>query len=331
MSLRFHEIAEGDHPVLNPFSVEKLDLLGSILNLNSTVRMLDLACGKGEMLVRWANEYGIRGVGVDISDVFLAAAHQRAYMMNVGDRVHFVHADAGTYPEAHHQFDLISCLGATWIGGGLTGTLALMRQALNPAGGVLLVGEPFWIVPPSDEVLTALEMQPDQFASLGGTLKRFEEAGVELVDMVLSDQQDFDRYISRQWLNVHQFLAEQERYKDADALKTWMNKQRFNYLNYQRAYMGWGVFVLDVPAVDQTIEPVVVRDNNAPINFEIDDQMLWVWLADGRVIGNPLAWYDWLQNATEAQRQAVAFDTLTISWTEIGQNIRIQDMLSGHN
>lgn len=331
MSLRFHEIAEGDHPILNPFSPEKLDLLGSILNLNSSVRVLDLACGKGEMLVRWANDYEIRGVGVDISDVFLSSAHQRAFMMNVGDRVHFVHADAGTYPEPHHQFDLISCLGATWIGGGLTGTLNLMRQALNPAGGVLLVGEPFWIQPPPDEVLSALELQPDQFVSLGGTLKHFNEAGLELVDMVLAEQQDFDRYESRQWLNVHQFLNENDSYKDADALKQWMNKRRFNYLNYQRDYLGWGVFVLDVPAVNQPIKPVIVQDNNAPINFEIDDEMLWVWLADGRVIGNPLAWFDWLKNATEQQRQAVELDTLALYWREIGQSIRIQDMLSGHN
>jgi SAM-dependent methyltransferase len=331
MSLRFHEIAEGDHPILNPFSPEKLDLLGALLNLNSTVRVLDLACGKGEMLVRWANDYEIRGVGVDISDVFLSAAHQRAYMMNVGDKVHFVHADAGTYPEPHHQFDLIACLGASWIGGGLAGTLTLMRQALNPAGGVLLVGEPFWMTPPPDEVLSALGMEADLFTSLGGTLKRFEDAGVELVDMILADQQDFDRYESRQWLNVHQFLTENESYKDADALKTWMNQRRFNYLNYQRDYLGWGVFVLDVPAIDQPIQPIKVRDNNAPINFKIDEDMLWVWLDDGRVIGNPLEWYTWLKNASENERQTVEFDGLTIYWSEIGQSIRIQDMLSGHN
>lgn len=331
MSLRFHEIAEGDHPILNPFSSEKLDLLGSILNLDSSVRVLDLACGKGEMLVRWANQYEIRGVGVDISDVFLSAAHQRAYMMNVGDKVNFVHADAASYPESHHQFDLIACLGATWIGGGLSGTLALMRQALNPAGGVLLVGEPFWIKPPQDEVLTALDIDHDTFTSLGGTLERFEEAGVELVDMVLADQHDFDRYESRQWLNVHQFLAENETYRDSDTLRAWMSQRRTNYLKYQRGYLGWGVFVLEVPPVNQPIKPVVVKDRHAPINFEIDDEMLWVWLADGRVIGNPLTWYEWLKSASDEERQTVEFDTLGIAWRLLGQSIRIQDMLSGHN
>jgi SAM-dependent methyltransferase len=331
MSLRFHEIAEGAHPILNPFSSEKLDLLGSILNLDSTIRILDLACGKGEMLIRWASEYSIRGVGVDISDVFLASAHQRAYMMNVGDRVNFVHADASSYPESHHEFDLISCLGASWIGGGLSGTLDLMRQALTSSGGVLLVGEPFWIKPPPAEALSALGIEPDTFTSLGGTLGRFEEAGVELVEMILADTQDFDRYESRQWLNVHQFLAENETFPEAEALRSWMSGRRANYLNIQRDYLGWGVFVLEVPPVEKPIKPVIKVDHDAPIDFRIDSEMLWVWLADGRVIGNPLTWYGWLKNAPDEAKQAVEFDTLSITWVELGQNIRIQDMLSRHN
>jgi cyclopropane fatty-acyl-phospholipid synthase-like methyltransferase len=54
MSLRFHEIAEQNHRILNPFTEEKLMLLGEICELEPGMRQLDLACGKGEMLSRWA-------------------------------------------------------------------------------------------------------------------------------------------------------------------------------------------------------------------------------------------------------------------------------------
>ena len=76
--LRQHEIAEADHRILNPFSEAKLDLLGEVCRLRPDQRVLDLACGKGELLCRWSRGYGTRGVGVDISEVFLTAAHERA-------------------------------------------------------------------------------------------------------------------------------------------------------------------------------------------------------------------------------------------------------------
>src|SRR3712207_6952862 len=41
----------------------------------------------------------------------------------------------------------LSCIGASWIGGGVGGTIDLMRPALKPAG-LLLIGEPYWTDPP---------------------------------------------------------------------------------------------------------------------------------------------------------------------------------------
>ena len=46
MSLRFYEIAEKDHQILNPFSPEKLMLLGEICRLKPGMRQLDLTCGR---------------------------------------------------------------------------------------------------------------------------------------------------------------------------------------------------------------------------------------------------------------------------------------------
>src|SRR5882757_7463625 len=97
MSLRHHEIAEAGHRILNPFSEEKLMLLGEICRLEEGARQLDLACGKGEMLSRWAQRYGIGGVGVDLSEVFLAGARGRAVELGVSGRVRFERGDAGAY------------------------------------------------------------------------------------------------------------------------------------------------------------------------------------------------------------------------------------------
>ena len=44
MSLRFHEIAETYHRILNPFTEDQLILLGEICRLHSGMKQLDLAC-----------------------------------------------------------------------------------------------------------------------------------------------------------------------------------------------------------------------------------------------------------------------------------------------
>jgi SAM-dependent methyltransferase len=247
MSLRFHEIAETNHHILNPFTSDQLDLLGEICRPGAGTRQLDLCCGKGEMLCRWAARYGMMGVGVDISSVFLEAAGRRARELEVGERVLLVQGDAADYPEAHHEFDIVSCIGATWIGGGLVGTLQLMKPALKDAGGLLLVGEPYWIDEPPDAAYDALvEGDRALFASLAGTLDRFEEAGLELVEMVLASLHGWDRYEAMQWMAVDDFLRAHPDDPDAPELRQWIRRSRRAYLTYGRRYMGWGVFVLRV-------------------------------------------------------------------------------------
>ena len=243
MSLRFHEIAETYHRILNPFTEDQLMLLGEICRLEPNQKLLDLACGKAELLCRWAQTYGISGVGVDISTVFLEAAHKRAAELEVADQLTFVQADAGEYPQATHDFDLVSCIGATWIGGGLSGTLALMEPALKP-GGLLLVGEPFWMDPPPEAAYQTFGIGKDDYVSLEGTLDRFEAAGLQLIEMVLANLDGWDRYEAPQWMAVHDFLRANPNDPDEAALRQWISSNRRAYFKYGRRYFGWGVFVL---------------------------------------------------------------------------------------
>ncbi|MBZ0275297.1 MAG: class I SAM-dependent methyltransferase [Anaerolineae bacterium] len=243
MSLRFHEIAETNHRILNPFTEEKLMLLGEICRLRPGLAQLDLCCGKGEMLSLWAQRFGIAGIGVDISHVFLSAARDRADECGVGTQIKFVQGDAAQYkPPA--PFDVVSCIGATWIGDGLVGTLKLMQPALKNANSLLLVGEPYWINTPPVAAYEAWGMKPDDYTSLVGTLDRIESAGFELLEMVLADQNSWDRYEATQWFTLSDWLRANPEDPDTPELRTWLAKNRRAYLEYGRTYLGWGVFVL---------------------------------------------------------------------------------------
>ena len=64
---RIFNITESAHRIHNPFTSEKLATLGAALRLERGTRVLDLGSGSGEMLCTWARDYGITGVGIDMS------------------------------------------------------------------------------------------------------------------------------------------------------------------------------------------------------------------------------------------------------------------------
>ena len=237
-----HEIAEAGHRILNPFTERQLMLLGEVSRIGPGTRILDLACGKGELLCRWAAAFGSGGQGVDISEVFIPAARARATELGVADRVSFTLGDAaGFRPEA--PCDVVSCIGATWIGDGLAGTIELMRPAVVP-GGLMLIGEPYWIEDPPQAAYQAQDSEPGEFVSLAGTLERFEAAGVGLVEMVLADGESWDRYVASQWWTVAEWLKANPGHEYAPVMRDYLRRSRESYLGWTRRYLGWGVFVL---------------------------------------------------------------------------------------
>ena len=232
--------------MLNPFTVEKLRLLGQICVGDRPVSVLDLCCGKAEMLCTWAVDHDVTGVGVDISEVFLAAARERADELHVADRIELVHSEAAKYAgEIDSTFDIVSCIGATWIGGGLVGTLDLMRPRLA-SGGLVLVGEPYWVdALPPDLSVSGVE-HASEYASLTGTLDRIESAGFELVEMVLASSDDWDRYVAAQWMTVADWLVANPDDPDVAEIRQWIRDGQRSYLAADRRYFGWGVFVMRV-------------------------------------------------------------------------------------
>ena len=262
MTLQHHEIAEAGHRILNPFTEEKLLLLGEVCRLRPGQRQLDLACGKGEMLCRWAERHRTSGLGVDLSQVFLTAATARAEQLGVSDRVRFRHGDAGAVTTgvadapgtADGQpgqpivveaggYDVVSCIGATWIGAGLAGTIELLRPALRP-GGLVLIGEPYWIDEPPPAAYQDLGVGTADYTSLAGTLDRFEAAGTDLVEMVLADQDSWDRYVASQWWTIDRWLHANPDHPEAGAMAQFLHDSRGSHLRHQRRFFGWGVFVL---------------------------------------------------------------------------------------
>lgn len=205
---RIFTISESAHRIHNPFTPEKYATLGRVIGLMPEMQILDLGSGSGEMLCTWARDHHITGLGIDLSPLFTQQAKSRALELGVSDRVTFIHNNAAGFV-ADRKCDVTACIGATWIAGGVEGTLNLLRQSLKP-GGMMLVGEPYWRrLPESPEVVTECGLSAlAELRMLPELVSLFAEQGYDVVEMVLADQEGWDRYEAAKWLTLRRWLTE---------------------------------------------------------------------------------------------------------------------------
>jgi SAM-dependent methyltransferase len=241
---RSFTIRENSHRIHNPFTSQKLAALGQALCLAPGTRVLDLASGSGEMLCTWARDHRITGTGVDISTVFTRKARERAVELGVADVVDFVHADASGWV-SEQPVDVAACIGATWIGDGVAGTVRLLQRSLR-RGGLMLIGEPYWRREPPDRttVEACQAKSRDDFRLLPDLVQQFVQLGYDLVEMVLADQDSWDRYRAAQWLNIRHWLDQNPDDELAPELRAELSTAPTIYARYERDYLGWGVFAL---------------------------------------------------------------------------------------
>ena len=241
---RIFTITESAHRIHNPFTPEKLATLGKALRLEPGAWVLDLGSGSGEMLCTWAHDHGILGTGIDLSPLFTEQAKRRAEELGVADRVTFIHGDAAGYV-SDEKVEVAACVGATWIGGGVAGTIELLARSLR-AGGILLVGEPYWRqVPPTEAVAQGcLAHAISDFLPLPDLLASFGRLGYDVVEMVLAAQDDWDRYEAAQWLTMRRWLEAHPDDELAPEVRAKLTSDPERYAAYTREYLGWGAFAL---------------------------------------------------------------------------------------
>lgn len=62
---------------------------------------------------------------------------------------------------------------------------------------------------------------------------------------------------------------------------------------------------------------------------EFRQDSVYLHLADGRVIGNPLAWHPWLLEATPEQRANAEMYELSIFWPDLDEGLDVEEMMKG--
>jgi cyclopropane fatty-acyl-phospholipid synthase-like methyltransferase len=226
--------------LLNPSTPEKVLKLGKILGMKEGTRVIDFGSGCAEPLALWGREYGITGVGVDISADFCERAAKKLRDQELSDRIEIVCCKGTDYPLQERAFDVATCIGATFVFGGYRETVRALKKAVRLKGR-LGIGEVHWL---SDNVPPEYAQRETSAHAETELLQMTREEGFELEYVIRASHDDWDRYSSDNWYGLLRWLEENPAHPDRQQVFEHFRRSQDDYFRYERQYMGWATYAL---------------------------------------------------------------------------------------
>lgn len=216
------------------------------MQLNEQSEVLDLGCGKAELLTRIAEAYGCQCVGVDSNSSSLSLARQPSRGV-----VNLVEADMTTFIEENKsEYDGILCIGSIREGQ-QESTIAKLSSFLKSRGqtscqgSCLLIGELVWVHTPSAEFLAHMGIEQTAYCTLDQLTAMCQSNGLEVV---LSTSQSLEEYETRILQNIEHWGSQSENASDPD-YDVIMNRSRsWHSFSKEHAWKTWEFATLLVRA-----------------------------------------------------------------------------------
>ena len=238
---RYSTIAHHHHLFCSPLSAATVDSMIALMDLKRRARVLDVGCGKAEMLIRALEQCGGTGVGIDPNAAFLDEARDRAQrrlpdgaLTLRGARFEDVALEPGS-------FDAVMCVGSTHAIGRYAQALAPLAGLVRP-GGIVVAGEGYWKQKPAPEYLVAFEGTEDEFTTHDGNITIGVGLGLTQRFAIESTEAEWDEYEGLYADSIERFAAEHPDDADHDAMLARIRPWRDAYLRWGRATLGFGVY-----------------------------------------------------------------------------------------
>ncbi len=231
---------------MNPLAEEDVDEMIEALELEPGAHVLDLGCGKAEVLLRIVERYPeVRAIGLDTSPAVLAEARRQAEERVPESKVSLFEQDVRDYAPEPGSFDLVVSTGGVAFRGGVGGTLAVLSGFVAP-GGKLLFGEGYWREEPSAEYLVALGAAREELKDYGGTIAAAEDVGLDLKRAVTTSVEDWDAYEDAWARNGERYADAHEGEEGVAELSAWIEAGRERYRKLGgRDVLGFALFLFE--------------------------------------------------------------------------------------
>ncbi len=233
---------EGPDATLEEAQRDKLDLICRKLGLTEGRRLLDVGCGWGSMVLHAAREYGVRAVGITLSEEQATFARKRIADAGLADRIEIRVQD---YREIKDEpFDAISSIGmAEHVGRAQYAEYAsALYSLLRPGGRLLnhqiarrpLADEETYQV---DEFIDRYVFPDGELAPVGRTAGQLEEAGFEVRDVEAI--REHYALTLRSWVaNLEARWDEAVRLTSAGRARVWRLYMAASALSFERNRIG---------------------------------------------------------------------------------------------
>ena len=239
---RITTLAHRDHLFLSPISGAKVDQVLSMLELEPEARVLDVGCGKGEMLVRLAVRRRARGVGVDPNDDLLAEARARAIARAPQGDLSFHAVSACDFDAPPGSFDAALCVGSTEAYGTYRDSLRALTALVRPHGR-MLIGERFWRRRPHPDYLAALGAAADDLLDHPRNVRAGEEAGLVPICTAVATEEEWDHYERLRARALEDYAASHPEDPEAEAIWRQARRRTEAYEHWGRDTLGFGLYV----------------------------------------------------------------------------------------
>ena len=163
---------------------DKLELICRKLGLRPGMRLLDIGCGWGSLLVHAAKHHGVEAVGITLSAEQLQHVRGRLAQHDLEDRVEVRRQDYRELPDA--RFDAVASIemGEHVGEGNYPAYAATLHRTVKPGGRVLLQQMSRGAVAPGGGAFIERYIAPDMtMRPVGRTIGHLESAGLEVRDV----------------------------------------------------------------------------------------------------------------------------------------------------
>ena len=233
-------ISEQFMELVNPISPEKVMKVGEVSGLNQDSRVIEFGSGYGEVLALWAEAFGISGIGIEIRDYACQRATKKMQERGFANRIKIVCANAAGHEFEKHAFDVAACVGATFIWDGFRSTIRAMREAVRPAGK-LVIGEQYW---QTDRVPSKYAKEEKAMLTELELLQIIRDEGYDLEYVARATHDEWDRYVTQDWHGLLRWIEENTNHPEREEVIRHFHMMQDKYVKYDREHMGWAMYVL---------------------------------------------------------------------------------------
>jgi len=132
-----------DIETLHPGGFELTKRTAELAQLKPGMKVLDVSSGRGTQALYYAKEYEVHVTGIDISEIMVKKANQKAIDTGLRHQVEFLQGDSQNLPFSDDTFDVVINECAVGIPDDSQRVLNEMTRVTKPSGKIL-IHESIW-------------------------------------------------------------------------------------------------------------------------------------------------------------------------------------------